>query len=124
VNKIRSLQGQYKAEERKSLESLTNLSVSPGATREETAQQAIARQNEFRQRYEMLRLQYEQVFRTSIMSDAAYCRRELLSRIGGDEFLRPGERVKAIAIDGIMAGVDPIGEAADYLDALARKLAR
>ena len=81
-----------------------------------------SRNEQYRQKEEQVRFQYEQIYRSSIMADAAYARRELLSRIGGDGFLQPREKGKSIAIDGIMAGPDPIGESADYLEALVRRL--
>jgi HAMP domain-containing protein len=49
----------------------------------------------------------EQEYRNTVMTDAQYARRELLSRIGGDEFLPPSERSRAMALDGVMAGPDP-----------------
>lgn len=56
------------------------------------------------------------------MRDAQYCRRELINRVGGDDWLSPSEKAKAIAIDGLLAGPSPLGAAADYLETLLRKL--
>jgi len=63
-----------------------------------------------------------QQFRQSIQGDASYARRELMNRLGGDDFVLPRERVKASALDGIFAGPDPIDDAADYLEAFSSKL--
>ncbi len=63
-----------------------------------------------------------QNYRQQIMGEAAFLRRELLSRIGGDSFLLPREKTKYIAIEGIFAGPDPIDDSADYLEALANRL--
>ncbi len=123
VTKIRALQDQYRREDRKVTDSYAEFRFKPNSNKEEMAQQAAVNMSQYMQRYNQVRLDYENAFRTTVMGDAAYCRRELLSRIGGDSYLRPGEKIKSLAIDGIMAGPDPIGSAADYLEALSRELA-
>ena len=123
VGRIRALQAQYKQDEEKAITGLMTANYDPKMPPDEMRKQAANRQQAFMQNEQQLRLNYEQAFRSSVIGDAAYCRRELLARVGGDSFLQPRERTKSIAIDGIMAGPDPIGDAADYLDALAKKLA-
>jgi hypothetical protein len=70
---------------------------------------------------EQLRANCEVTYRQKILGDAAYARRELLARLGNEDFLLPRERVGIGAIDGAFAGSDPIGQSANYLDALAHK---
>src|ERR1017187_503281 len=77
VTKIRALQSQYKREEQKVIESMSEFPFKPNATREEMAQQGALRQSQFIQAYDQLRFNYENAFRTTVMGDAAYCRREI-----------------------------------------------
>lgn len=89
---------------------------------EQRVQYSRQQSTERSQAYEQNRQQCVSAYRMRIEGDAAYLRRELLSRIGGDSFLLPREKQKYIAIDGIFAGPDPIDDSADYLEALAHKL--
>jgi hypothetical protein len=68
------------------------------------------------------RVNCEQEYRQQIMGDAQYASRELLDKVGGDDFMLPQEKMGRSVIDGIYAGSDPIDESADYLEALANKL--
>jgi hypothetical protein len=91
-------------------------------TQEQRLQFFRQRQQNEQQAYEQNRQSCEQTYRQQFIGDAAFLRRELLSRVGGDSFLLPQERVKYIAIDGMFAGPDPIDDSADCLEALANKL--
>jgi hypothetical protein len=66
-----------------------------------------ASMQEAMQQAQLLRIQYEKEYRTTVMGDAQYCKRELLSRVGGDGFLSVGDRGKSYAIDGLVTGRDP-----------------
>ena len=103
----------------------SNFAVIPdlqSMTKEQQSQLFQQRRQSEQQAYMQNRQSCEQSYRQQIIGDAAFLRRELLSRIGGDSFLLPREKTKYIAIDGIFAGPDPIDDSADYLDALANRL--
>ncbi len=124
VTKIREIQSRCDTGTQKA-ESI--ISVPPPTepmSQEQRNQYLINRQRQFAMAYQQSQSECEQTFRNVVLGDAAYARRELLSRIGGDGFLLPLERSKGIAIDGVFAGVRPVGASADYLEALARKLSQ
>jgi hypothetical protein len=124
IKKTRDLQSQYKAQyDQLNYSQLrTNPPNYQTMTNQQWQEYFASEMNQRMQTEMMLRNQYEQAYRMTIMSDAAYARRELLKRVGGEESLLPMERTKYIAIEGIFAGVDPIGDSADYLSALLHKL--
>lgn len=124
IKRLRDLQNEYNTVSRQQEDAmfLKNASAPRPKTTDEMLKQGAAEQQAERELYTQLRYQYEQIYRSTIMGDAQYARRELLIRVGGDSDLLPMERSKSIAIDGILAGPSPIGNAADYLDALLRKL--
>jgi len=63
-------------------------------------------------------LEYE--FKTNILGDAIYARDELLSRIANPP--QQSADLSAAAFRGFLAGADPVGEAANYLERLAKQL--
>jgi hypothetical protein len=126
IARIRNLEGEYNFAERQQSQAMWQQRLTrtkpPSPTQEELRKQAQEDMQQEMSSYIALRSQYEQIFRSTIMGDAQYARRELLSRVGGDSWLSPLERSKSISIDGILAGPSPVGDAADYLEALVRKL--
>ncbi len=126
IKRMRELENQYQLAERQQSDANWQKLISrprqPAPSDEDRRKQAIADQQEEITSYTLLRSRYEQLYRSTIMGDAQYSRRELLNRIGGDAFLSPRDKSKSIALDGILAGPAPIGDGADYLDALVRKL--
>ncbi len=73
---------------------------------------------------EQARKALEETFLKTIMPDASYVQRKLLARLNNDEsWLSPAERRNGLIFkDGLLAGIYPIRSAADYLDALYRKV--
>jgi hypothetical protein len=122
VTQIRSLGSKCKATEEGIFSAAYSASPNPSMTRDQRIQWFEQRRQIEEQTDEQNRQSCEQNYRQQIMGDAAFLRRELLSRIGGDSFLLPLEKTKYIAIDGIFAGPDPIDDSADYLEALANRL--
>lgn len=64
-------------------------------------------------------LEYQ--FKSTILGDAVYARNELLRRIGRDQ---PSiyDPTGVPALQGFLAGPDPVGDAANYLERLAKQL--
>jgi hypothetical protein len=94
--------------------------------RTQSAQTQTMNTDERRRREEQAEQQIqtncEETYRAQIIGDAAYARRELLARVGNDDFMLPKERTGYFAIEGHFVGADPFGASATYLDALVHKL--
>jgi hypothetical protein len=68
-----------------------------------------------------IQMMFENECRQNILGDSIFAREQLLTKLGAKEepqtVLRP-----ILLLDGSFAGVDPIGEAATYLELFAKKL--
>jgi hypothetical protein len=122
VSKIRSLGAQCKAKE----ETLFSTHETPpqwaSMTDEQKRQFIQDRSNRMDQAFRQNRQDCELSFCQQFLGDSSYAPRELLSRLHGDSFLSPRDRMKDGALDGLFAGPDPIDDSADYLEALGNKL--
>lgn len=123
VTKIRGVQSGCDIGYQKAESIISALPAEP-MSEEQRSQFFANRQRQYINAYQQNLSECELAFRSTVLGDAAYARRELLSRIGGDGFLLPRERSRGIAIDGVFAGVRPVGDAADYLETLAKKLSQ
>ena len=65
-------------------------------------------------------LEYE--FKSTVLGDAIYARDELLRKVGRPQSSSIYDGMAANAFEGFLAGPDPVGAAADYLERLAKQL--
>jgi hypothetical protein len=132
VKRMRDLESHYKsladehfdAMRRKQMNrALARPPSAPKLTPEEIRTQGFIDAQEEQSFYTQSRASYEQSFHATMMADAQYARRELLLRVGGDDFLTVREKARAdTLIDGMLAGPSPLADACDYLEALLKKL--
>jgi hypothetical protein len=113
ANKMREFEHKYKSDD--ILISMSEM----GSVRSANKEDRDRIWNDYTQKLIRRSNDYAFAFRKNFLGEAIWLRDELLKRLPPQP---QQEKHKLIAFDGFLAGPSPVGDAADYLEILARQL--